>query len=105
MIQLLNIQETDPKKQELEETINTILSCSDGSYIEEIYAKAGSIRNGLFTNWVGLMVELNPEFENKSLYDVIDQLEDTDRDFTLVISVEPNGVERGHGTILWKKET
>ena len=50
------------------------------------------------------MVELSPEFENKSLYDVIDEQEEKCDSFTLVISTEPNTVERGNGTVLWIKE-
>ena len=101
---LMNVDKNDPKYNTISEVIEAILFCSDGANVEEIYAKEGSFRNGLFTNWVGLMVELTPEFENKSLYDVIDEQEEKCTDFTLVISTEPNTVERGVGTVLWKKE-
>lgn len=103
-MELLNVKFDDKKRATIEDVIKAILSCSDGSYVEEIYAKEGSFRNGLFSNWVGLMVELAPEFENKSLYDVIDEQEEACNSFTLVISTEPNTVERGTGTVLWKKE-
>lgn len=104
MIKLINVEENDKKTESIATIIETILSCDDKEYIEEIYAKSGSIVNGLFTNWVGLMIELNPEFVNKSLYNTIDDIEESFKDFTLVISTEPNTVERGHGTILWRKE-
>ncbi len=101
---LMNVDKDDAKLNVISEVIESILSCSDGEYVEEIYAKEGSFRNGLFSNWVGLMVELSPEFENKSLYDVIDEQEEKCNSFTLVISTEPNTVERGNGTVLWIKE-
>lgn len=104
MISLMNVKETDNKKNLIETVVEKILSCEDGKYVDEIYAKDGSFRNGLFTNWVGLMVELCPEFENKSLYDTIDDLEEQCEDFTLVISTEPNAAERGTGTVLWRRE-
>lgn len=104
MISLMNVKESDNKKIVIANVVDKLLSCEDGKYIEEIYAKDGSFRNGLFTNWVGLMVELNPEFENKSLYDTIDDLEERCEAFTLVISTEPNTVERGTGTVLWRRE-
>lgn len=88
----------------INEIINRLLNCSDGKHITEIYAKEGSIVRGEFTNWVGLMVETDTEFVNESLYDVINDIEEEEREFTLVISVEPDTVERGHGTVLWKKE-
>lgn len=96
-------------KNEIEKIIARLLSCTDGKYIEEIYAKDGSIVNGEFGNWVGLMVETCPEFTNESrdgslsLYDCINDIEDEARSFRLVISVEPNMASRGHGTILYKK--
>lgn len=101
---LMNVNKHDTKLNTISEVIESILSCSDGKYVEEIYAKEGSFRNGLFSNWVGLMIELTPEFENKSLYDVIDEQEEKCNSFTLVISTEPNTVERGNGTVLWIKE-
>ena len=101
---LMNVNENDPKLNTILEAVEKILSCSDGHYVEEIYAKEGSFRNGLFSNWVGLMIELSPEFKNKSLYEVIDELEDNCASFTFVISTEPNAVERGSGTVLWVKE-
>lgn len=88
----------------INEIINRLLNCSDGKHITEIYAKEGSIVRGEFTNWVGLMIETDTEFVNESLYDVINDIEEEEREFTLVISVEPDTVERGHGTVLWKKE-
>ena len=91
-------------KNEIDHVIKRLLDCSDGKHIEEIYAKAGSIVNGEFGNWVGLMVEVCPEFQNESLYDCINDIEDEERGFELVISVEPNTVERGHGTVLWKRK-
>lgn len=101
---LLNVKNEDLKLPKIEKVIETILACPDGKYVEEIYAKEGSFRKGLFTNWIGLMIELSPEFVNKSLYNIIDELEETCDDFTLVISTEPNTVERGNGTVLWVKE-
>ena len=92
---LINVDKNDPKQSVISKAVEKILSCSDGQYVEEIYAKDGSFRNGLFSNWVGLMVELSPGFKNKSLYDVIDKLQDDCSSFTLVISTEPNTVERG----------
>lgn len=90
-------------RREVENIISRLLDCSDGKHIEEVYAKTGSIVNGEFGNWVGLMVEVCPEFQNESLYDCINDIEDEERGFELVISVEPNTVERGHGTVLWKR--
>ena len=87
-----------------EAIVNRILSCSDAKFVTEIYAKERSIVNGEFGNWVGLMVEVDPEFTNESLYDVINDMEEEKWPFTLVISVEPDTVERGHGTILWNRE-
>lgn len=104
MLNLMNVNQNDEKLDALVKAIETVLSCEDSKYIEEIYAKEGSFRNGLLTNWVGLMVELSPEFVNKSLYNAIDDAEDNCTEFTLVISTEPNTVERGHGTVLWVKE-
>lgn len=104
MVNLMNINTHDEKFEALVKAIEIVLSCEDSKYIEEIYAKDGSFRNGLLTDWVGLMIELNPEFVNKSLYDAIDAAEDNCSGFALVISTEPNTVERGHGTVLWVKE-
>lgn len=100
-----NIKE-DNKSKMIEELINLILSTNNTGIIE-IYAKDGSIINGSFGNWVGLMIETDPEFPNESLDDVLDIIEQKDfskYDFRLVISTEPNDMERGHGTILWSKE-
>lgn len=85
------------------EIISRLLDCSDGKYITEIYAKEGSIVRGEFTNWVGLMIETDTEFVNESLYDIINNIEEEPHSFTLTISVEPDTIERGHGTTLWKK--
>ena len=90
-------------KEKIKEIINKILACSDGKYITEIYAKDGTIVNGEFTNWVSLMIETIPEFVNESLYDAIFDIEEETHPFTLHLSVEPDTVERGHGTVLWKK--
>ena len=87
-----------------EAIVNRILSCSDAKFVTEIYAKERSIVNGEFGNQKSLMVEVDPEFTNESLYDVINDMEEEKWPFTLVISVEPDTVERGHGTILWKRE-
>ena len=93
------------RKNEIQNVIEKLLSCKDAAYIDEIYAKEGSFdRNGQFSNWVGLMVEVPANFKNTDLYAVIDDIEDENRNFTLVISVEPNTVERGHGRILYNKE-
>ena len=104
MINLMNVKENDKKIEAVATAIEAVLSCDDGKYVEEVYAKDGSFVNGLFSNWVSLMVELNPEFKNKSLYDVIDAVEDSCTDFTLIISTEPNTVEHGCGTVLWRRE-
>lgn len=101
--ELLNLKKEDEKYNYLSKVIETVLSCEDGKYIEEIYIKEGSIINGLLTNWVGVMIELNPEFVNKSLYDLIDDIEEECENFTLVISIEPNNSDRGYGTVIWKK--
>lgn len=83
--------------------IDKLISCSDGKYITEIYAKDGSIVDGEFTNWVGLMIETDTEFVNESLYDCINDLEEGNYPFMLHISVEPDTVERGHGITLYKR--
>lgn len=101
---LLNVKPEDVKRHTVEKIVKALLSCSDAKYIEEIYAKEGSFRDELFTNWIGLMIELSPEFIDKDLYKTIDNLEETHNAFTLVISTEPNTAERGHGIVLWKKE-
>lgn len=104
MINLMNVNKNDKKLEALVKAIETVLSCEDSKYVEEIYAKEGSFRNGLLTDQVRIMVELNPEFVNKSLYNAIDNAEESCQGFTLVISTEPNTVERGDGTVLWIKE-
>lgn len=104
MINLMNVKENDKKIEAVAAAIEAVLSCDDGKYVEEVYAKDGSFVNGLFSNWVSLMIELNPEFKNKSLYNVIDNVEESCTDFTLIISTEPNTAERGCGTVLWRRE-
>ena len=91
------------RKEIIDSIIKRLLSCKDGEAITEIYAKNGSIVRGEFTDWVGLMIETRPESENESLYDLINDIDEEDYEFTLVISVEPDTVERGQGTVLYKK--
>ncbi len=91
------------KKEIIKNIIKELVMCPDGKHITEIYAKRGSIVNGEFTNWIGLMIETDPEFVNESLYDVIDNIEDRSYPFSLAISIEPDTVERGHGEIIYRK--
>ena len=95
------------RKEIVSNVIKELLSCSDGKYITEIYAKDGSIKNGEFTNWISIMIETDTKFVNESLYDCMDdieeRIEDGGYDFRLILSIEPDTVERGHGTVLWKK--
>ncbi len=93
------------RKNEIQNAIEKLLSCKDAAYIDEIYAKEGSFdRNGQFSNWVGLMAEVSANFKNTDLYTVINDIEDEYHDFTLVISVEPNSVERGYGKVLYSRK-
>lgn len=101
---MLNIQTNDPLYNTLHTILSSILNSADSNQIAEIYIKNGSIRQGLLTNWIRLMIEVDPEFVNKSLYETINNLEDEYEDIHLTISIEPNTVERGHGTILYKRE-
>lgn len=101
---LKNISNSDKLYNTLNTIVDTILSTDESKYITEIYIKNGSIYKGLLTNWVRLMIEVDPEFVNKSLYDILNQLEDEYEDIHLAISIEPNTVERGHGTIIYQKE-
>ena len=48
------------------------------------------------------MVETDPGFINDTLYDTIDDIEEKSFPFTLVISVEPDMAERGHGYVLYR---
>ncbi len=83
--------------------INRLISCSDGKHITEIYAKNGSIIDGKFTDRIGLMIETDPDFINDTLYDTIDDIEEKSYPFTLVISIEPDMAERGHGYVLYRR--
>lgn len=102
---LINIKENDPQKNIVEHIITTLLQCSDGKYITEIFVKDGSYRKGFFGNWVAFMVELDPEFSNESLYDTINNLDDEleSLDTTFVISTEIDTIDRSVGTILYKR--
>lgn len=98
--------QSDIVTKTIKSVIDRILSCKDSSDIVEIYAKDGSFRNGSFANWVGLMIEVDGKFPNESLDDILDEIEQEDfksLGFKLVISVEPNDFERGHGIILWER--
>ena len=61
---MLNIKKDDPLYEALDTILSTILASPDAHYITEIYIKNGSIRQGLLTNWIRLMIEVDPEFIN-----------------------------------------
>ena len=101
---MLNIKKDDPLYEALDTILSTILASPDAHYITEIYIKNGSIRQGLLTNWIRLMIEVDPEFINKNLYDIINELEEAYNYLHLIISIEPDTVEKGHGTIIYKRD-
>ena len=85
--------------------IKEILRCADAEYITEIYAKDGSYRHdGDFGDWVALMIEVHPGFVNTDLIERTGEMELRSYPFDLTISIEQDMVERGHGTVLWKRE-
>ena len=87
-----------------EAIINRILSCSDAKFVTEIYAQFDSMQGEEFTSEVNLMVCVIPGFRNGDLYATLNDLEDNGEfPFDLLISVEPDCVERGRGVILWRK--
>ena len=100
-----NIKMDDPQKGKIEFIISELLSCSDGSYIKEIYAKPGSFRGGYFGNWIGIMVVVSMPFSNTDLYETLDTLEDklASSQISIVISIEPDQADRGHGIVLYKE--
>lgn len=103
-MQIMNIRNTDKKYNVVLKIIESLLNCSDARYIEEIYAKDGVFdESGNLTNWVALMIELNPDFADSDLYETISNLESAYSDFDLILSTEPNMADRGHGTVLWKR--
>lgn len=84
--------------------IDEILKCNDAAQITEIYAKDGSYRHdGDFGDWVALMIEVRPGFIDTDLISLTGEMELRSYPFDLTISIEPDMVERGHGTILWKR--
>ena len=92
-------------KEIIKEIIHELLSCEDGRYITEIYADHGSDLEDNQDNhngWVRLMIETDPHFSNNDLYDRMNDLDEKIYPFRLILSVEPDMVERGHGIILWK---
>lgn len=101
---MLNIKKDDPLYEALDTILSTILASTDAHYITEIYIKNGSIRQGLLTNWIRLMIEVDPEFVNTKLYDVINELEEIYNYLHLTISIEPDTVEKGHGTTIYKRD-
>ena len=92
------------KEEYVDLFIGKILKCSDARFITEIYMNNGSYTNGQLNNDIRIMIEVEPEFRNTSLYDCIHDIEDGWYPFDLCISVEPDMVERGHGVILWKRD-
>ncbi len=90
-------------KEIIRNIIDELLSCSDGKYITEIYAKKWSVNNGEFTDLICLMIETDRLFSNNTLYGCMDDIEERIYPFELRLSVEPDMVERGHGITLWKK--
>ncbi len=89
-------------KEIIKEIIRELLSCEDGRYITEIYAEHGSDLEDNHNGWVWLMIETDPYYTNNDLYDRMNDLEEKFYPFRLILSVEPDMVERGHGIILWK---
>ncbi len=94
---------TITRKELIKDIIDTILSCSDGKYVSEIFAKDFSFRDGEFTDLVNLMIEFDFGFKNTTLYDTLNDLEDESYPFHLILSTEPDTVERSHGIVLWKR--
>ena len=101
---MLNIKKDDPLYEALDTILSTILASPDAHYITEIYIKNGSIRQGLLTNWIRLMIEVYPGFVNTKLYDVINELEEIYNYLHLTIFIEPDTVEKGHGTTIYKRD-
>ena len=103
-MQIMNVKNTDKKYNAISKIIESLLECSDARFIDEIYAKDGIFdESGNLTNWVAMMIELNPDFIDSDLYETISNLESAYSDFDLVLSTEPNMADRGHGTVLWKR--
>ena len=48
---------------------------------------------------------LSPKtLQMEAFYDFLNDLEEDRHSFVLLLSVEPDAVERGHGDVLWKKK-
>lgn len=89
---------------DIQNIMDRLLGCSDSKYITRIYAKDGSIVNGSFGNWVGLVVEVSPEFTNESLYDLMDDIQDEPHPYSFALTIDVDDMEKGNGVDLWKRD-
>lgn len=90
-------------KTEIDNIVSRILASRDASHITEIYVSNGSMTNGNFKDYVGMMVCYDDGFKNIDLADIIFDINEETRSFYLILSAEPDTVERGHGITLWKR--
>lgn len=94
---------TDNRREEINNIIKRILKCKDAVYITEIYTPSACMIGEKFKDWVNLMICVTPDFNNTDLYDLLNDIDDEERPFTVSVSVEPDMAERGTGIVLWKK--
>lgn len=81
---------------------NDILKSADAKNISEIYMSSYCIKGGKLLNVVNLFIVVNEDFQKIDLYDIINDIEDREYNFSLSISVEPE-MEKGSGITLFKK--
>jgi len=91
------------RKTELDNIIKKILKSKDASSFTEIYVSEGSVSGDKVKDTVHMMVCYDADFKNADLSDIISDIEEEDRSFFLILSAEPDMVERGHGIVLWKR--
>ncbi len=91
------------RKQEIDNIISHILESQDVGHITEIYVSNGSMKNGAFLDTVYMMICYDSGFENIDLSDIIADIDEEDRSFFLILSAEPDMVERGTGIVIWKR--
>ncbi len=100
----MNIQ-NDIKKENLDRIVKRILSVSDAVYVSEIYLTEGSVNdNGFLKNDIKVMICTKENFVNHDLYDLMNDIDEEEYPFSLILSIEPDAVERGYGITLWKEE-
>ena len=95
--------EVKTKKELVKDIVDEILAHPESEYVTEIFAKDFSIRDGEFTDLICLMIEMELGFRNTTFYHCLNDIEDRSYPFRLILSTEPDAVERSHGIILWKR--